>query len=407
MVIAKRVNLILGLFIVFSIALSAEGESKKFYPKFTRNNKATIKKVEQYLIKKEGEYDLSKREKNVIYTSCVDLDRDGKNEIIVGDFNNWYGKNNCGITIYKNDKKGLKVILDFSALVGLEKGGKQTDFAILDEGKWKTILVNDYYYEWKSKGYNEGNSLEKAEPYKITPEFTEYINKNFVLVYSGKEGEARKKSGEIEFIDYDYYVGKYEFTQEEYEAIVGKMDGDIKEYNRGKRFPMVGIADFEIKEFCNKLNKKYGLPKSYDRNGRLLDRNGNVTNDNSTVVGFRLLSQGEWEFAAGGGIKSKGYIYSGSNNIKEVGWINEKSGDKLHEVGLKKPNELGIYDMTGNVWEYTDDKDGYWPIIKGGGCAPMSDDKKDWEEEVKIKNSSRAFNSNIIGIRLGITKIEK
>ena len=312
----KKVNLILSLFILFSIVVVAEGKNKPFYPKFTRNNKATIKKVDQYLLKIEGEYDFSKREKNVIYTSCVDLDRDGKNEIIVGDFNNWYGKNNCGITIYKNDKKGLKVILDFSALVGLEKGGKQTDFAILDEGKWKTLLINDYYYEWKSKGYNEGNSLEKAEPYKITPEFTEYINKNFVLVYGGKEGEARKKAGDIEFIDHDYYVGKYEFTQEEYEAIVGKMDGDIKECNRGKRFPMVGIADFEIKEFCNKLNKKYGLPKSYDRNGELLDRNGNVTIDSSTVVGFRLLSQGEWEFAAGGGIKSKGYIYSGSNNIK-------------------------------------------------------------------------------------------
>ena len=119
MIMVKRVNLILGLFIVFSIVSFAEEESKKFYPKFTRNNKATIKKVEQYLIKKEGEYDFSKREKNVIYTSCVDLDRDGKNEIIVGDFNNWYGKNNCGITIYKNDKKGLKVILDFSALDGL------------------------------------------------------------------------------------------------------------------------------------------------------------------------------------------------------------------------------------------------------------------------------------------------
>lgn len=80
---------------------------------------------------------------------------------------------------------------------------------------------------------------------------------------------------------------------------------------------------------------------------------------NAAFVGngtFKLPTESQWEFAARGGVKSRGYIYSGSNNVDAVAWHADNSGDMTHHVAGKRPNELGIYDMSGNVSELCSDK---------------------------------------------------
>ena len=123
-----------------------------------------------------------------------------------------------------------------------------------------------------------------------------------------------------------YCIGKYEVTQELWEAVMGSNPSSFK----GSRRPVEKVSWEDCQEFIRKLN--------------------NLTGKN-----FKLPTEAQWEFAARGGKKSRGYKYSGSNTIGDVAWYTDNSGSKTHDVGTKAPNELGLYDMTGNVYEWCSD----------------------------------------------------
>jgi formylglycine-generating enzyme required for sulfatase activity len=125
----------------------------------------------------------------------------------------------------------------------------------------------------------------------------------------------------------DFYIGKYEVTQKQWRDVMGS---NPSVNNECDACPVENITWYGIQKFIQILNAK-------------------------TRNQFRLPTEAEWEFSAKGGNQSRNYLYSGSNMLDDVGWWRGNAKAKTHPVGQKMPNELGIYDMTGNVMEFCSD----------------------------------------------------
>lgn len=134
----------------------------------------------------------------------------------------------------------------------------------------------------------------------------------------------------------NYYIGETEVTQELWQAIMGSNPSEFS----GATLPVENVSWNDCQEFITKLNEYFSEQFSTRR--------------------FRLPTEAEWEYAARGGEKSQGYLYSGSNNIGEVAWYSDNGEGTTHPVKQKQANELGIYDMSGNVWEWCQDINGVY-----------------------------------------------
>ena len=137
----------------------------------------------------------------------------------------------------------------------------------------------------------------------------------------------------------DYYICKNEVSQALWKIVMGSNPSNLK----GDNLPVEQVSWNDCQEFISKLNSMTGKK-------------------------FRLPTEAEWEYAARGGRKSRVYQYSGSSNISNVAWYENNSGSKTHPVGTKQANELGIYDMSGNVWEWCQDRLG--PYVSSSQTNP-------------------------------------
>ena len=165
----------------------------------------------------------------------------------------------------------------------------------------------------------------------------------------------------------DFYIGTTEVTQKQWISVMGSNPS----YDKGKNLPVENVSWLDVcrsKGFLKKLNN--------------LHSGGGY---------FRLPTESEWEFAARGGIKSRGYIFSGSNNLDSVAWNSGISGEKAHPVAQLKPNELGIYDMSGNVCEWCSDNVWlYSPNTKGN---PYIDPQGSPNLSLKILRGGSSFHA--------------
>ena len=244
-----------------------------------------------------------------------------------------------GADVYVDGKKVGQTPRVFNGImvgshkVEIKKDGYGTDSKTVSILEGQTVSLSGVFTTHTSSSVSSGSSLTGNT---ITIPVKDGISIDMIRVEAGtftmgataemKNPNDDEKPTHRVTLTNDYYIGKYEVTQALWQAVMGKKTSKFKWYN----LPVEQVSWDACQKFISKLNRITGKT-------------------------FRLPTEAEWEYAARGGNKSRGYQYSGSNNLSDVAWYGDNSGNKTHAVGTKQPNELGIYDMSGNVREWCQD----------------------------------------------------
>jgi hypothetical protein len=210
-----------------------------------------------------------------------------------------------------------------------------------------------------------------------------------------------------------FQIGKYEVTWDEWQQVRtwavknGYSDLANVGVGSGGNHPVQSVNWYDVLKWCNAKSQKEGLTPVYQLSGEVYKTGESVPTENSSANGYRLPLEKEWEWAARGGLCSKGYIYSGSNDIYLVAWFEVNSGNGTKSVGTKAANELGIFDMSGNVFEWCWDANpshSHRPIRGGSWSSIAEHCAVDYGTlgipTLRIPDSGIIRNFNLGGLRL-------